>query len=127
MSYAAEMAAQVAVRMLDGASNRTLVLGPIFGIAADEWNFIAAACERDQRAWPAGSWLGAESHRVVAKSKAEAESIRIGIMEAIAERWPGALNDPSTTRAAAGWPGAKIARVGAEAERQRALYLRARP
>jgi hypothetical protein len=96
MSYAAEIAAQVAVRMLDGAVNRTLVLGPIFGFTADEWSFIAAACER--------ATGGAESHRVVAKSQAEAESIRAGIMDAIAERWPGGLDDPSTKRAAAAWP-----------------------
>jgi hypothetical protein len=127
MSYAAEMAAQVAVRLLDGAVNRTVILGPIFGFAADEWVFTAGACERERSAWPAGSWLGGECHRVVAKSRAEAESIRAAIMDAMAERWPGGLDDPNAARAAADWPGARIARVGAEAERMRGLYLRARP
>ena len=125
MSYAAEMAAQVAVRLLDGAVNRTVILGPIFGFAADEWTFTAGLCERERSAWPAGSWLGGECHRVVAKSQAEAESIRAGIMDAIAERWPDGLDDESTTRAAAGWPGSKIGRIGLEAERQRAFYRKA--
>jgi hypothetical protein len=125
MSYAAEMAAQVAVRLLDGAVNRTVILGPIFGFAADEWAFTAGLCERERSAWPAGSWLGGECDRVVGKSRAEAESIRRAIIEAIAERWPGGFDDESTTRAAAGWPGSKIARIGAEAERQRAFYRKA--
>jgi hypothetical protein len=127
MSYAAEMAAQVAVRLLDGASNRTLILGPIFGFTADEWTFTAGLCERDRSAWPAGSWLGGECHRVVGKSQAEAESMRTAIMGAIAERWPGGLDDPNTAQAAASWPGARIARIGAEAERQRRLYRAVRP
>lgn len=127
MSYAAEMAAQVAVRLLDGAINRTVILGPIFGFTADEWTFTAGLCERERSAWPAGSWLGGECHRVVAKSQAEAEAIRTGIMGAIAAAWPGGLDEPNAARAAAAWPGARIARVGAEAERQRGLYRAVRP
>jgi hypothetical protein len=117
---AAEIYAEAAAFLLDGSTDRTLLIGPVVwlpsdGVSARVWRFIVVGCDR--KGETRHDQLGAET-------EADTVEMRAGIMAALVEHRPCVMHDfadelEMAKWAEAIWPCDKITRVRERVEAER--------
>jgi hypothetical protein len=125
---AAEVYAEMAAYLVEGSRDHTLMFGPVVwqpsdGTSARRWYFHVVGCGRTGEVW---------NDQLNAETEADTVALRNGIKMALIDQRPCVMHDfddelEMARWAEAAWPCAKITRIRAGIEAERAAWKENRP